>query len=178
MNYYFQKRGLLNTVFMQNIIFLKNNFSESGAATRCCYLDGLLQYAGDAINASYSSSVHIDGAAPFGPGLTPLMSHWFADVVPYYWCCAWTDSLTTCRNNYANRRTTPDCDNYDPPSIGKISYCGMYITLSDDELRFVQKVHPTYASGHCLCRHNCNPLLPHYHIPQLYFVCNYLIFHL
>ena len=104
---------------MKNILSLKR-FSENGAASRCCYADGLLQYAGDTVNASYSSAVHIDGAAPFGPGLAPLMSHWFADVVPYYWCCAWTDSLTTCRNNYANRRTTPDCVNYDPPSIGNI----------------------------------------------------------
>ena len=41
--------------------------------------------------------------------------------------------------------------------------------------RFVQKVHSARANGHCLHRRNCNPLLLHYHIPQLYFECNHLI---
>ena len=48
------------------------------------------------------------------------MSHWFSDVVPFYWCCAWTDSLTTCRNNYATRRPTPDCSTYESPDIGNV----------------------------------------------------------
>ena len=47
--------------------------------------------------------------------------------------------------------------------------------LSDDELRFVQNVHPARANGHCLRGRNCNPLL-RYHTPQLYFVCNHLNF--
>ena len=55
-------------------------------------------------------------------------------------------------------------------------YC-MYIPLSDDEHRFVQKVHTARANGHCLCGWNNNPLLLRYHIQQLYFVCNHLIVH-
>ena len=41
--------------------------------------------------------------------------------------------------------------------------CGMYIPLSDDEHRFVRKVHPTHANGHWECKHNSNPVatLPH-----------------
>ena len=53
--------------------------------------------------------------------------------------------------------------------------CGVCIPFSDDELRFVQKVHPARANAHCLCGRNCNPLLLHYHILQLYFICNHLI---
>ena len=42
-------------------------------------------------------------------------------------------------------------------------YCSMYIPLSDDEHRFVQKVHPTRANGHWECGRNSNPVatLPH-----------------
>ena len=42
-------------------------------------------------------------------------------------------------------------------------YCGMYIPFSDDEHRFVQKIHPTHANGHWECGHNSNPvaMLPH-----------------
>ena len=32
--------------------------------------------------------------------------------------------------------------------------CGMYIPFSDDEHRFVQKVHPAHANGHWECGHN------------------------
>ena len=59
--------------------------------------------------------------------------------------------------------------------IGVFHNIGMYIPLSDDELRFVQKVHSARANGHCLRQCKCNPLLLHYHIPQLYFVSNHLI---
>ena len=39
----------------------------------------------------------------------------------------------------------------------------MYIPLSDDEHRFVQKVHPTHTNGHWEHGHNSNPVatLPH-----------------
>ena len=42
-------------------------------------------------------------------------------------------------------------------------FCGMYILLSNDEHRFVQKVHPTYANGHweCGCKSNPIAMLPH-----------------
>ena len=42
-------------------------------------------------------------------------------------------------------------------------YCGMYIPLSEDEHRFVKKVHPTRANGHWERGHNSNPVasLPH-----------------
>ena len=33
----------------------------------------------------------------------------------------------------------------------------MYIPLSDDEHRFVQKVRPAHANGHWECRPNSNP---------------------
>ena len=56
--------------------------------------------------------------------------------------------------------------------IGCYTCCGMYIPLSDNELRIVQKIHLTRANGHCLRGRNCNKL---YQIPQLYFVCNHLI---
>ena len=41
--------------------------------------------------------------------------------------------------------------------------CGMYIPLSDDEHRFVQKVHSGHANGHWERGHNSNPVatLPH-----------------
>ena len=39
----------------------------------------------------------------------------------------------------------------------------MYIPLSDDKHRFVQKVHPARANGHWERGHNSNPVatLPH-----------------
>ena len=39
----------------------------------------------------------------------------------------------------------------------------MYMPLSDDKHRFVQKVHSTPANGHCEHGHNSNPVatLPH-----------------
>ena len=39
----------------------------------------------------------------------------------------------------------------------------MYIPLSDDKHRFVQKVHSARASGHWECGRNSNPvaMLPH-----------------
>ena len=55
-------------------------------------------------------------------------------------------------------------------------YCGMYVLLSDDELRFVKKVHTAGANGHCLHGRISNPLLLRYHISQLYFVCDHLIY--
>ena len=44
-----------------------------------------------------------------------------------------------------------------------IDHCGMYILLSDDEHRFVQKVHPARANGHWENGRNSNPvaMLPH-----------------
>ena len=44
-----------------------------------------------------------------------------------------------------------------------IYYCGVYIPLSNDEHRFVQKVHPAHANGHWERGHNSNPVatLPH-----------------
>ena len=44
-----------------------------------------------------------------------------------------------------------------------ISHCGMHIPLSDDEHRFVQKVHIACANGHWERRCNSNPVatLPH-----------------
>ena len=39
----------------------------------------------------------------------------------------------------------------------------MYIPLSDEELRFVQNVHPAHANGHWECGCNSSPVatLPH-----------------
>ena len=36
--------------------------------------------------------------------------------------------------------------------------CGMYVPLSDDKHRFVQKVHPARANGHWEQEHNSNPV--------------------
>ena len=80
-----------------------------------------------------TKNVHLfaDGVSPFGVGQAPLMSHWVADLVPYFWCCAWSD-FTTCRTNYADKRPTPDCAEYDPPGLGKncpyILLCECYLT--------------------------------------------------
>ena len=43
------------------------------------------------------------------------------------------------------------------------THCGIYIPLSDDEHRFVQKVHPAHANGHWKRGCNSNPVatLPH-----------------
>ena len=45
----------------------------------------------------------------------------------------------------------------------QLSYCGMYIPLSDDKHQFVQKVHLARANGHWEHRRNSNPVatLPH-----------------
>ena len=37
-------------------------------------------------------------------------------------------------------------------------YCGMYVPLSDDEHRFVQKVHSARANGHWERQRNSNPV--------------------
>ena len=42
--------------------------------------------------------------------------------------------------------------------VQKLAFCGMYLPLSDDEHRFVQKVHPARANGHWEHRHNSNPV--------------------
>ena len=43
------------------------------------------------------------------------------------------------------------------------NFIAVCIPLSDDEHRFLQKVHPARANGHWECGHNCNPVatLPH-----------------
>ena len=43
------------------------------------------------------------------------------------------------------------------------NYGGMYIPLSNDEHRFVLKVHPTHENGHWECGRNSNSVaaLPH-----------------
>ena len=48
----------------------------------------------------------------------------------------------------------------------------MYIPLGDDELRFVQKVHPTRANGHWECGRNSNTVAT---LPHAAVVCNHLI---
>ena len=50
-----------------------------------------------------------------------------------------------------------------PGHIKIMNCCGMYIPLSDDEHRFVQKVHPTCANSQWKHGHNSNPVatLPH-----------------
>ena len=54
--------------------------------------------------------------------------------------------------------------------IGQISAdCGMYIPLSDDKHRFVQKVHSTCANGHWELDVIVTQLL-RYHMPLLYCV--------
>ena len=48
----------------------------------------------------------------------------------------------------------------------------MYIPLSDDEHRFVQKVHPTRANGHWEHGRNSNPVAT---LPHAAVVCNHLM---
>ena len=48
----------------------------------------------------------------------------------------------------------------------------MYIPLSDDKHRFVQKVHSARASGHWERGRNSNPVAM---LPYAAVVCNYLI---
>ena len=52
-----------------------------------------------------------------------------------------------------------NCENYfDTFSTPFVLYCGMYIPLSDDKHRFVQKIHSTHANGHWEHRRNSNPV--------------------
>ena len=54
--------------------------------------------------------------------------------------------------------------------------CGIYILLSDNKHRFVQKVHSARANGHWECRRNSNPV-DYVTTCRCCIVCSHLILH-
>jgi hypothetical protein len=52
----------------------------------------------------------------------PTLSHWLADVVPFYPCCMWQDEQSNgCQAYRFERRPSQDCVGYQPPGGGNLT---------------------------------------------------------
>lgn len=69
-------------------------------------------YIGDSIGGGKAERCSSLGVRPYKSlGRIPFMSHWYADIVPYYSCCVWSDAKE-CATHFIPQRPTPDCKNY------------------------------------------------------------------
>ena len=94
---------------------------------QCCYDE-----AGDILTAiedgggTFDRS-HTDGHD--GVGKVATISHLLDDVLPYFYCCKWSDSCA----KYGEVRPTDDCKEYEPPlrgpcaSVGRLHTCTLYL---------------------------------------------------
>ena len=104
---------------------------SAGAGMTCCYSEshGYLMYSGDSEYGSQAARAHPWGKPPYGSApYVPTLSHWYHDVMPWYFCCEWQMSGSSdwaqydCFNRYMTMRPTGDCVNYNPPGFGKIIF--------------------------------------------------------
>ena len=69
--------------------------SPDGGGNQCCYdAEGNLMYTQDRADGSTADRAHIWGTPPYAePYKVPILSHTFHDILPYHYCCIWTDNL-------------------------------------------------------------------------------------
>ncbi|KAH9406628.1 hypothetical protein TYRP_013610, partial [Tyrophagus putrescentiae] len=98
--------------------------SIGGSGQQCCYDDyGELIRSSDTMYGGRPSRSFIYGQHPFKMSwMTPTLSYWQQDIMPFYYCCKWADmeddSETCMMFNYF--RTSQDCSNYQPSAIASI----------------------------------------------------------
>lgn len=94
---------------------------RDAAGNQCCYnTAGSLMFAADTFQGSTPDRSHAWGALPYSkPGYVPLMSHGLHDVVPFFYCCLWTEFGQDC-HKYMDLRPTRDCTGYTPPRAGRL----------------------------------------------------------
>ena len=78
------------------IIFIYS-FSHDGAGQQCCYdLAGYLMMTSDNKWGGNPLRNHNLGVLPWNEAnKIPTLSHWLADVIPFYPCCLWQDEQSS-----------------------------------------------------------------------------------
>ncbi|KAJ6218930.1 hypothetical protein RDWZM_004742 [Blomia tropicalis] len=98
--------------------------SIGGSGQQCCYDDyGELIRSSDTMYGGRPSRSFIYGQHPFKMSwMTPTLSYWQQDIMPFYYCCKWSskeDDSETCKMfNYF--RTSQDCSNYQSTAIASV----------------------------------------------------------
>ena len=90
-------KALITVNHYENIYCLVNIalLSSDGAGNQCCYdEEGTLLYTQDQPEGSHADRAHVWGTAPYGvPYKVPVLSHYIHDILPYHYCCQWTNNL-------------------------------------------------------------------------------------
>eukprot|EP00095_Tigriopus_kingsejongensis_P008816 maker-scaffold1015_size70757-snap-gene-0.10 protein:Tk08816 transcript:maker-scaffold1015_size70757-snap-gene-0.10-mRNA-1 annotation:"hypothetical protein DAPPUDRAFT_305821" len=108
------KMGTLNASTTKE----RNIASYDGSGQQCCYdLAGYLMLSSDNKWGGKPLRNHNLGMLPWNEAnKIPTLSHWLADVMPFYPCCLWQDEQSTgCQNYRFERRSSQDCVGYQPP---------------------------------------------------------------
>lgn len=93
-------------------------FSHDGAGQQCCYdLAGYLMMSSDNKWGGTPMRNHNLGVLPWNEAnKIPTLSHYLADIVPFYPCCIWQDEQSNgCSLYRYERRASQDCVGYQPP---------------------------------------------------------------
>ncbi|XP_033100056.1 protein mesh-like isoform X2 [Anneissia japonica] len=96
-----------------------NTPSESGGGLECCYgSDGELLNIQDELYAGFFHRHHYRAMTPHGvAGQVPYLSHFAADILPFRYCCYYSNHVEDCEH-FKERRPSDDCTSYVPPPIG------------------------------------------------------------
>lgn len=113
-------------VFHRDAIHCVNTGRPSigGSGQTCCYDDQeeLIQTA-DTMFGGRPSRAFRYGKHPFKTRMmTPTLSTWVHDVVPFFYCCKWQekkDNSKSCQK-YTQFRTSQDCSLYQPPAVASV----------------------------------------------------------
>ncbi|TRY73653.1 hypothetical protein TCAL_08799 [Tigriopus californicus] len=94
-----------------------------GSGQQCCYdLAGYLMLSSDNKWGGKPLRHHNLGLLPWNEAnKIPTLSHWLADIMPFYPCCLWQDEQSSgCQNYRFERRSSQDCVGYQPPGGGTV----------------------------------------------------------
>lgn len=92
--------------------------NHDGAGQQCCYdLAGYLMLTADNKWGGNPMRNHNLGLLPWNEAnKIPTLSHYLADVIPFYPCCLWQDEQSNgCQMYRFERRSSQDCVGYQPP---------------------------------------------------------------
>lgn len=121
--------------------------TDSGASTHCCYNPkGDLMYTQDTHGAGGANRAHMWGQSPYSkPYKVPALSRFYHDVLPYHYCCVWTQNRYEAWYNYKfyypckwylEQRNTTGCDRYDPPGPAYVFGDPHFRTFNDSKFTF------------------------------------------
>lgn len=108
------------------------NSNTYGAGNQCCYRDdGTLIYSADSYQGSTPDRGHAWGAdSPSSMGrVGAVVSHGVHDIVPYYYCCLWSNDC----DKYMDLRPTQQCTGYSSPKQAMVYGQGNVRTFDNED---------------------------------------------